>query len=127
MRPDMPRRPSLPKCKPIRLHFEIPIYEVSVWLVVDEDAYMRRVDMADTFGEYNLGAFAGLCAWKDNQFGLFFYPNGLTHNTISHEVTHLALRIMKWIGFDIDPENHEPLAYLQGYLTALVYEHAMKK
>jgi hypothetical protein len=122
----MPRRPSLPKCKPIRLHFEIPIYEVSLWLVVDEDAIARRVGMTDTFGNYAEGPFKALCSWRDDVFGLFFYPVHLTHNTIGHETWHLTQRIMKYVGMEPDPDNDEAAAYLHGYLNALVYKHAMK-
>lgn len=110
---------------PVRQRISIPIYEVFVWIVVDEDALARRIEFNEEFGEYTDGPFKGLCSSEGDVFGLFFYPGDLTRNTIAHETFHLTHRILQYIGAEFDPDNHETFSWLCGYLTERVYEVAM--
>ncbi len=49
-------------------------------------------------------------------------------NTCAHEATHAATHILTWMGHHIgcDDARDEPTAYLIGWLTAWLYDHARR-
>ena len=43
-------------------------------------------------------------------------------DTLGHEVFHLTYRILEWHSVNWTSENHEPFAYLQGWLLDEIYK-----
>jgi hypothetical protein len=119
----MPRRSS---SRAIRAKVLVPIYDVWLHIVVDEDIKKARAEYNDTFGAKDEGNYRALCCDDDEgSFGVFFPPESLTRGIIAHEVEHLKNGILAYVGSTFDAKNDEHAAYLAGYLAELVYEHAM--
>lgn len=103
----------------IRRKFIIPIYDVTLWVVVRETALKARQSMNDVFSPYN-GDGDALCSRNGWRFGLFFGHGNFTVKTIAHEVFHLTHRILEYVDAPIHEERHEHAALLHEYLFALV-------
>lgn len=113
----------------IKLHSntEIPIYPAKLKLVVAASIEAARYDFRDVFGQSTSENYNGMCAYLGPNFGLFFAADRLTHKTIAHEIFHATGRIMERCGCKLTPENHEPYAYLCGWITNWVYAELKAK
>jgi hypothetical protein len=103
----------------------IPIYNSVVWIVVATDLVRERKKMSREFGDYDgLDDFAAMCTHHhtDNKFALFFKPDFLSINVVSHEIFHLTLRMLEKVSSNINTDNHEHAAYLHGYLMQLIFD-----
>jgi hypothetical protein len=64
-----------------------------------------------------------MCVYEPEPFtvSLMLRRETLTHNMIAHEIFHATHHIMEHIEHHLTAADHEPHAYLCGYLTKLVY------
>ena len=51
-----------------------------------------------------------------------YVPDNANVNTVVHEAVHVANRIMSMIGWQHDPFNDEPLAYMVGYIAEKIHK-----
>lgn len=77
----------------------------------------RRIEASDCGGITSTD-----CETKRAYVGIFEE----SVNTLSHEMTHVALEILSNAGVRFTPTNNEAIAYLVGYLTG-EGERAMKR
>lgn len=109
-----------------KLH--IPIYGATLYLVVTEDipkAYRRLKPF--TPDPDGIGNGAAKCVSNNTgSFALLFMPYALDINTMGHEVFHLTNFIMQWAGVPFTWDEHEPAAWLHGYLVELVCGELVK-
>lgn len=108
--------------KSIRVY--IPIYDSFFEVVVSRDISksVRRPIRVAYLGEQDLeGEFDALHCYHRACFSIFFTYTNLTHNAIAHEIFHATHRIAERCGIEFRPNNHEPFAFLQGYLTEVAY------
>jgi hypothetical protein len=110
--------------------FEIPIYYIDLIMVVHSD--MREIDEKYGLGLKNhegwddpndCHAFTQTHpVWKGKaEIYVCFKPEALDHDTIGHELCHIMSQIAIQKGIILDPANDEPIAYLQGYVSAKIY------
>lgn len=101
--------------------YTIPIYNATLWIIVNKDIFKARKRMSCYFGKTPHDDYQALCSYDNNgNFALFFTPSCLTLSIIAHETFHLTHRILDWVGVKFDKNNHEAAALLNGYLLKLV-------
>jgi hypothetical protein len=108
-------------CQPdLTYSFRVPLYLSKVKLVVTDDIYraQRRFGM-----EPSSGSFYGMSLYKGNQFAILLNQEAraLSYDTVAHECFHVTSRIMELVNTKLTPENHEPYAYLNGFIAGKVF------
>lgn len=116
----------------MKVRFDVPIYDVSVWIVVDNQIYDRCREMDDLFGTVEEGpamenTWRGQCACCGADFGLFFHRQYLDLEVIAHEVFHLTHHIMDYCSVKLDIESQEAGAFLNGYLMGIVMRKIQRR
>lgn len=108
------------KIKPFKTRFLVPIYECYLTLKVTEDVQAEweknpepsNRDDADSYCQ----AFY-VSNWPE--FMIVVSPTA-SHDDLTHEVGHVCRSIMGEIGFRVEHNNDEPLAYLEGWMMQQV-------
>ena len=117
-------------CRPqeMKRKLRLPMYDVTLWIVVTDDLEKAFKPFVKYFGNPPDSCCAA-CGhdYRSSQFALFFRRNGLTLNTVCHEVFHLTHRLMDWAGVDFDAAHSEHGAMLHGYLMELVCKTLAKR
>jgi len=57
-----------------------------------------------------------LCTEKDGVARWFIFLEESDLSTLSHEAVHVSYMMLELVGVEHDAQNHEALAYLQGYI-----------
>lgn len=107
------------------ISLRVPFYGALVYVSITDDPVMARTEAANIFGPYELAGsdIEAVCARTDaGNFGVFFAGTRLTPGVIAHELFHLSVHIATWAHIDIDPNNHEAVAYLHGWLADEVHK-----
>lgn len=105
----------------------ILIYDLRFWVGVSDKPAELRTKFDWAFGKrVNADEFSGTCEYHRSKFAALFDAHDLSHELIAHEVFHITHRMLEFCGENIGPLNHEPFAYLNGYLTQLVYVDIQK-
>lgn len=100
----------------------IPIYDVDLYIIVSDNIYEERENLANIFGEPPEKDYIGCCSYNDSgEYALFFDVHQITHKIIAHEIFHLTHRITERRYGDFCEKYHEVFADLCGYLTEQVY------
>lgn len=109
------------KFKPLRKKIHIPIYEADVWIVLNDDlesgVAMLPKSIRAHYDPQSDGAAAAICFEQAPVWGLVFRPDYTTTGIIHHEVAHIVRSLFAFIGHIIDPENDEPVSYLEQWLN----------
>ena len=101
--------------------FQIPIYNVAIWLIISEEIEKEREKMNDVFGPIDLNLeYIALCSYNGPYFGIFIKPDS-SIGTISHEIFHLTHRILDWKHANFDMDHQEQGAQLCEYLSELIW------
>ncbi len=108
-----------------RVHnFRLPIFDpCNVWLVVTDSVGLSRAKRERLLGKSDGLDYSGLMSYDSKgKFFIFLRMDAVSHDIIAHEVFHATVRMLEHcchaVHFDRD---HEPHAYLCGFLTKLVY------
>lgn len=109
-----------------REHTTVPIYDLDLWLIVAKDAVAARKTFDPLLGVYDGGDFRALACYNDFRFAIFFHAHSVDHAIVSHEIMHVATRMLDFVGQDFHPHNHECYTYLTGWITAWVYRQLKK-
>ncbi len=100
----------------------IPIYgNLRFKIMVSDDIgeTVRRI----TESREEQDDYAAIVLSQAESFWLIFSTDcPITHNTVAHEVYHVVGRIGEYVGFTPSKDNHEPYAYLQGWVAQKVYD-----
>lgn len=100
--------------------FKVPIFDVSVSVVVTHDIPAAYKKMFGYVIEKTPMACLG---YEGNKFGLFLEPKAkLEHHIIAHELFHLTHRILERCEMNFDAAHHEMGAYLNEWLHETVHE-----
>lgn len=108
--------------KSVRIY--IPLYDSFFEVVVSRDIAksVSKPLRVKCLGEQDVdGEYTALHCYNRACFSIFFTYEDLTHNSIAHEVFHATMRIAERCGVMFTKDNHEPFAYLQGYLAETAY------
>lgn len=103
---------------------KLPIYGAHFEVVLTDDI-QKSHDRRKYLVTYKLdGPTYGLHCWNGSIFVVFLLKckNGPTHSTIAHEVFHATCRILEMCDIRLDPDHHEPYAYLNGHLSYLTHK-----
>lgn len=106
---------------------DVPIYGQRVWCVFDRetDRKVREYFGADAAAE-SVAGYAGVFTERGGGITVFvlaaFARKGTADwvCTASHECVHMGYYVLDYVGVKHDAENHEALAYLQGWLLGEV-------
>ena len=107
----------------------IPFYDSYFEIVVSPDIAKSasRKSRQAYLGEQDVeGEYSALNCYLGGNFSIFFTYKDLNHNTIAHEIFHATMRMAERTGVEFKPDNHEPFAYLQGYLAQVTYSFLKK-
>lgn len=98
------------------------IYPVYMYVVVHSDISAAHMEV---FGEeFHLAKCGGLLVSNGSRFYIFVQPNA-DADTIAHESFHMTVDVMEWCGFKVT-KNHEPAAYLCGWIAGKVHKAILK-
>lgn len=106
-------------------YHSIPIYDVGLTVVVTESIVktLSSGELKKRFGEYDgTGDPSGLFCYNNSQFCIMLDSKYLVPDVICHEVFHATVRIASWNSVKIDRNHHEAAAYLNGYISKLVFD-----
>ena len=107
--------------KSFKKRYLVPIYDADFWLIISDDIYDERAKMSDLFGDPPSPTYWGLCSSNGRgDVAVFLKRSRITSRLVAHELFHATHRILQWIGWEFSPNNHEPAALLNGYLSDLV-------
>lgn len=104
--------------KPIK-EVRVPLYGVYVVIISSAEAADKR--FGEGFLYKNFGA--QVCVVEDPKTGVdmvtltFRDPDAYSADTLTHECIHAAWRILDLVGVKVSSKNHEPLAYIAGWLS----------
>lgn len=119
---DCSNRPRYHEKTTINIAFHrIPIYDLRFWVGVSDKPVELRAKFDWAFGKRDNSDFSGTCEYHRSKFAVLFDAYDLSHELIAHEVFHVTHRMLEFNAVNFGENNHEPFAYLNGYLTQLVY------
>lgn len=104
---------------------ELPIYNLEIVIIINgwEEAN-KRFKLGFTERDYQA------CAWTiygekvqtDDEIYVLLRDGYLDYSTILHEQLHIMSGLCELRNIKMDPNNDEPLAYLQGYIGSKIFE-----
>lgn len=106
----------------------VPIYVGKLVLVITNDKKKVRKMFPNVFYEgeepYGHSIEADFGGWRGFHVILNFDHSRakVTHGIISHEVYHITSFIADRVGVLHDPDNDEPMAYLNGWIADQIYK-----
>jgi hypothetical protein len=109
---------------------DIPLYYSTFSMGVGATAPMALVALRKKYGftyKSEDNDFSGLTISKGSDYAIALGHDRLEHDVIAHEIFHATQAIMERCCEPIDPDHHEPHAYLCGLLTAWVYQQIKKR
>lgn len=100
--------------------YTVPLYGVTLVVATDiEEASHLGVDIDPNHG-------ASVCIATHingtKEVVAVFRPDHMGNDTVAHEATHAAWRILDLVGITVDSDNHEALAYLVGWCAHAMFE-----
>lgn len=101
---------------------EVEIYDTAViHLVLASNIAEAQNNFKDIRGAGDSENCRGffICCWPN--FYIFLNEGWLNKRTISHEIFHATMAIMREVGVKSMPGNDEPYAYMTDWLTGWVY------
>lgn len=99
-------------------YVRIPIYGHHLHILVQND-YQQTWDKLFPDAGWKPGKKASGSACFDYVRGVAYIVVGedATAGTVAHEAAHIAHFVMQHIGAKLDPDNDEPLCYLQSWIV----------
>lgn len=105
---------------------ELPIYELDIVTVISDDfsTVNKKFRLSLTEEDFDVHALTLLHPEYRGRHEVYLIlkPKYLDYNTVCHELEHIVMYICQAKGISPDPENDEPLAYLQGYIGQKIFE-----
>jgi hypothetical protein len=103
-----------------RTIFQVPIYDVTVVVVLTRDipdSYKRE------FGIEIEDSRMACLGYHGRKFGIFLEPAAARRlEIVAHEIFHLTHRILEKCSMNFDESHHEMGAYLCEYLTKKIFQ-----
>jgi hypothetical protein len=106
---------------------KVPVYNFNCRVIIADDIEIhvnklrKKLELEEIEGLIHGYA---MCGNDVHTYYLFYQSEGLTINTIAHEVSHIIDYV--FTDREIEPEG-EPRAYITGYLTSEIVERTFKK
>lgn len=104
---------------------DIPIYDQSIAVFWTGESFGAWCDEKGFEKDDNLWYSAASFHCRDGEKGKHFalvVPVDLAWWDIGHECLHAAWAVLEYVGVMVHEENHEALAYLQGFLCESLHE-----
>lgn len=96
------------------------IYPCRLWIAISKDTFKERFDGVS---EWDDGCDAIVDCVNDIQRNLggvlvrFENRKAMNAGNISHESSHIAMEIFRYIGAEVELSNQEPFSYLVGWIA----------
>jgi len=105
---------------------DLPMFDTSVVLCLDKTTEKICALMRDSVSIEHEDAYEGFCVIYMGKVYVFIVDSEKykTVNTITHEIYHAVNKLWALMGADssVNPRDHEPLAYLNGYLNEIAFK-----
>lgn len=107
---------------------DIPIYSQELEVYFTRKKFMRRIKelgIEESISPHRLIISESLTCFTDSNgyyYAILRLSKRTKASTLAHEMVHVAYRLLGVVGVKLEPENHEALAYLVGYLVRSYYE-----
>ena len=102
------------------------MFDTSVVLCLDKTTEKICALMRDSVSIEHEDAYEGFCVIYMGKVYVFIVDSEKykTVNTITHEIYHAVNKLWALMGADssVNPQDHEPLAYLNGYLNEIAFK-----
>jgi hypothetical protein len=110
--------------------FKVPIYDCIVRFVVTDDvrSSIKKLppSLTETYDEED-DTCTGIYFSKWPDYAIVLRDDKRADGAVlDHEIGHVARKIMEDIGFKIEADNDEPLAYLEEFLTRMIHKRIKK-
>jgi len=108
---------------------KVPIYDLYLVISFDmEDLLQEYPGLCQTLGdfeglEYAQGMVFDGVEGDTSMITLLIHREAVSMNTMTHESVHAAIAILDGVGIPITVPNQEALAYLTGWVAAVVERH----
>ena len=101
---------------------KVPIYNVKIKIVICEnfEEYCKKNDISEEKLDYRAVVFDFTKFDRDFHYIVLFQPK-VNINTIVHEVFHLTVGVMNYVGNILSDSSEESFAYLNEYLFKIIY------
>lgn len=117
----------------VKIHqFNPVIYPRKLWIIKGGNSDLIKRHFTDAYdseikineiGEGFDGMVMKVRSKAEGTYGsLVWIANSASVSVISHEASHAAMDILSDIGFKLDDENQEPLAYMIGWITDCIWQ-----
>lgn len=99
------------------------IYPVKMAVVIcdDLDAAHRSVFPGE---KCDLSGYGAVMIPRGKHYFILIKPDA-SESTVAHESFHMTVDVMEWCGFKVT-KNHEPAAYLCGWIAGKVHKAILK-
>lgn len=98
---------------------ELPIYDLDIVIVINDwQEANKKFNLQLTEEDYEAVAWT-IYEVNDHEIYMLLKDNQFKY--ITHELFHVISAICKMRGIIMEPENDEPLAYLQGYIAEKIF------
>lgn len=117
------------------MFFQIPLdiypFIVSISIKQSDKQLFKSLDKVKIKYEgfkhhFDLENYEAICtATKDKDLVIRLREkptSGYDYGTLSHEILHATIQIMKWVGMELSDSSEEAYTYLQGYITRRFFE-----
>ncbi|BDU72391.1 hypothetical protein [Mesoterricola silvestris] len=98
----------------------VPLYGFKLHISLDIGEASDFIQAHSPLQEEALSDMAGISHSFLDKAGIRWWILGIfdgTYNTVAHEATHIAWKILETCGVKISPTNHEAMAYLVGWIV----------
>lgn len=95
----------------------VPLYKDTLYLIVAEDPVSKFKKMQKSiFKELEIDSFHALSCYYRDKHGIFL-PLDVEFDTVIHECFHTTMHLLHYRNVSFDINNHEPFAYLHGWIS----------
>jgi hypothetical protein len=110
------------KAKHTRYDFNVPLYDVSVYVYISNDMSNNISAINNDFGLNSTnvnsqGKSIQFSNNKETKFAMLFKNDDNLDKVITHESLHISWYICEYVGIGLTPNNHEAQAYILEYIV----------
>lgn len=104
----------------IKKSFRVPIYEIKVWVVIDETTPKALSHVRHLVGDHDIEDTKGAMVGRGENMAILFEESQLDLGLIAHEVSHLSDSILASHNIEPAKGNEEVRALLIGWLIGQI-------
>lgn len=106
-----------------KLFIDVYEYEINIGVCIDHESLENHYDELRKEKIDNLHPADALTFFADDgSYWVLFVVDKFTLNTCAHECFHITHGIMEMLFCTFDMDDHEPHAWLHGFLVEKMYE-----